>query len=377
MSELHPKGLLVLEDGRSFRGRLFGAKTERTGEAVFNTAMTGYQEVLGDPSYSGQIVVMTYPMIGNYGIASGDYESRRIYLSGFVIKELSRVASNWRQERTLEDYLQAHEIPGIFGIDTRALVRHLRDRGAMRAVIGAETDGVETLMERAKASPEMSGLDLASQVTTDAPYEWNEPPVDFGRSEPWPTASRRVVVLDFGVKRNILRSLVAMGCEVHVVPAGTAADDVLALKPDGVLLSNGPGDPEPVAAAIETVKTLIGKKPIFGICLGHQILSLAAGAKTYKLKFGHHGANHPVMELDTKKVEMTSQNHGFAVDVESLPSGVEMTHINLNDQTCSGLRFKDAPAFSVQYHPEAAPGPRDGRYLFERFVKLMDEHKEA
>ena len=339
--------------------------------------MTGYQEVLGDPSYSGQIVVMTYPMIGNYGIASGDYESRRIYLSGFVIKELSRVASNWRQERTLEDYLQAHDIPGIFGIDTRALVRHLRDRGAMRAVIGAESDGVEALLERAKGSPEMSGLDLASQVTTDEPYQWDEPPVDFGRSEPWPSASRKVVVIDFGVKRNILRSLVAMGCEVHVVPAGTAADDVLALKPDGILLSNGPGDPEPVAAAFETVKTLIGEKPSFGICLGHQILSLAAGAKTYKLKFGHHGANHPVMELVTKKVEMTSQNHGFAVDVESLPSGVEMTHINLNDQTCSGLRFKDAPAFSVQYHPEAAPGPRDGRYLFERFVTLMDEHKEA
>ncbi len=377
MSEVHPPGLLVLEDGRSFEGRLYGAHQERSGEVVFNTAMTGYQEVLGDPSYAGQIVVMTYPMIGNYGIAGGDYESRRIYLSGFVIKELSRVASNWRKERTLEDYLEAHDVPGIFGIDTRALVRHLRDRGAMRGVIGSADDGLEALLERAKAAPEMSGQDLASSVTTTEPYQWSEPPVDFGRKEPWPKASRKVVVLDFGVKRNILRSLVAMGCEVHVLPASSESDEILALEPDGVLLSNGPGDPEPVEYAIETVKSLLGKKPVFGICLGHQILSLAAGARTYKLKFGHHGANHPVMELETKKVEITSQNHGFAVDVESLPANVEMTHLNLNDQTCSGLRFKDVPAFSVQYHPEAAPGPRDGRYLFERFVKLMDEHKGA
>ncbi|MEO1480569.1 MAG: glutamine-hydrolyzing carbamoyl-phosphate synthase small subunit [Myxococcota bacterium] len=369
----YPAGLLVLEDGRSFRGQLFAAKREAIGEAVFNTAMTGYQEVLGDPSYAGQIVVMTYPMIGNYGIAGGDYESQKIFLRGFVIKELSRVASNWRQERTLEDYLTSHNVPGLFGIDTRALVRHLRDRGAMRGVIGNAELGVETLLSQAKAGEEMSGQDLASTVTTETPYVWKEPPVDLGREEPWPEATRRVVVMDFGVKRNILRSLVAMGCEVEVVPASTSAEEILKRSPSGVLLSNGPGDPEPVDYAIDTVKTLIGKTPVFGICLGHQILSLAAGAKTYKLKFGHHGANHPVMELATKKVEMTSQNHGFAVDVESLPETVEMTHMNLNDKTCSGIRFKNAPAFSVQYHPEAAPGPRDGRYLFERFVKLMDE----
>ncbi|MEM6732839.1 MAG: glutamine-hydrolyzing carbamoyl-phosphate synthase small subunit, partial [Myxococcota bacterium] len=310
---------------------------------------------------------------GNYGIAGEDYESKRIYLKGFVIKELSRVASNWRKERTLEEYLTDHDVPGIFGVDTRALVRHLRDRGAMRGVIGAATLGAEALAARAKSGPEMNGQDLASQVSTAEPYRWSEPPVDFGRKEPWPEAKRRVVVMDFGVKRNILRSLVAMGCEVHVVPASHSTQDILALEPDGVLLSNGPGDPEPVDYAIKTVQELLGKKPIFGICLGHQILSIAAGAKTYKLKFGHHGANHPVMELETKKVEMTSQNHGFAVDIESLPADVEMTHVNLNDQTCSGMRFTNKPAFSVQYHPEAAPGPRDGRYLFERFVTLMDQ----
>lgn len=369
----YPAGLLVLEDGRSFSGQLFAAKRETVGEAVFNTAMTGYQEVLGDPSYAGQIVVMTYPMIGNYGVAGGDYESQRIFLRGFVIKELSRVASNWRQERTLEDYLTSHDVPGLFGIDTRALVRHLRDRGAMRGVIGSAELGVEALVAKAKAGEEMSGQDLASTVTTQAAYTWDEPPLDLGRSEPWPKPTRKVVVMDFGVKRNILRSLVAMGCEVEVVPASASAEEIMSRSPSGVLLSNGPGDPEPVDYAIETVRSLIGKTPVFGICLGHQILSLAAGAKTYKLKFGHHGANHPVMELATKKVEMTSQNHGFAVDVESLPDTVEMTHMNLNDKTCSGIRFTEAPAFSVQYHPEAAPGPRDGRYLFERFVKLMDE----
>jgi len=241
----YPRGLLVLEDGRSFKGRLFAAKREMVGEVVFNTAMTGYQEVLGDPSYAGQIVVMTYPMIGNYGIAGGDYESRRIYLHGFVIKELSRVASNWRKERTLEDYLQSHDIPGIFGVDTRALVRHLREHGAMRGVIGSAELGAEALAAKAKAAPSMNGQDLASVVSTDKPYRWSDPPVDFGRKDPWPELTRKVVVMDFGVKRNILRSLVAMGCEVHVVPANTSAQDILAHDPDGVLLSNGPGDPEP------------------------------------------------------------------------------------------------------------------------------------
>lgn len=370
-------GLLVLEDGRSFAGKLFASQSEVVGEVVFNTAMTGYQEVLGDPSYAGQIVVMTYPMIGNYGIASGDYESRKIRLSGFIVKELSRVASNWRQEQTLEGYLTSHAVPGLFGIDTRALVRHVRDRGAMRGAIGDASLGVEYLLEKAKSGEVMNGRDLVQTVTTPERYHWDEPPVDFGREEPWPPRTRKVAVMDFGVKRNILRSLVAMGCEVEVVPASSSATEVLGLEPDGVLLSNGPGDPEPVDYGIETVKSLIGQVPIFGICLGHQILSLAAGAKTYKLKFGHHGANHPVMELATKKVEMTSQNHGFAVDLESLPDFVEMTHVNLNDQTCSGIRLTNAPAFGVQYHPEAAPGPRDGRYLFERFVQLMDAHRTS
>ncbi|MEL6761504.1 MAG: glutamine-hydrolyzing carbamoyl-phosphate synthase small subunit [Myxococcota bacterium] len=375
MSTSHPPGLLVLEDGRVFRGKLFAASETRVGEVVFNTAMAGYQEVLGDPSYAGQMVVMTYPMIGNYGIAADDYESRRIHLSGFIIKELSRIASNWRKERTLEDYLESHGVPGICGIDTRALVRHLRERGAMRGVIASSERSVDELVERAKDAPEMNGRDLARGVSAKEPYSWTEPPVELGRTEPWPEATRRVAVLDFGVKRNILRSLVAMGCEVQVLPAATSAEAIRGLNPDGILLSNGPGDPEPMTYAVETVKELLGWRPIFGICLGHQVLSLAAGAQTYKLKFGHHGANHPVMDLHTRKVEMTSQNHGFAVDTDSLPDSVELTHVNLNDNTCSGLRFRDQAAFSVQYHPEAAPGPRDGRYLFERFVQMMDHHR--
>lgn len=372
MSDRVP-GVLVLEDGRVFRGELFAAEHDVVGEVVFNTAMTGYQEILGDPSYAGQIVVMTSPMIGNYGIAAQDYESTRIHLSGFIVKELSRIASNWRKERTLEDYLREHDVPGLYGVDTRALVRHIRDAGAMRGIIGPASSSIEDLVTKAKGGEDMAGLDLASRVSTKSPYLWTEAPVQLGGDDQWPQSKHKVVVIDFGVKRTILRSLVAMGCEVEVVPVGTSAEDVLARKPDGVLFSNGPGDPAPVTAGIEAARGLLGRVPIFGICLGHQILSLAAGAKTYKLKFGHHGANHPVMELATRKVEITSQNHGFAVDADSLGARIEMTHVNLNDQTCAGIRYTEVPGFSVQYHPEAAPGPRDGRYLFQRFVDLMDK----
>jgi carbamoyl-phosphate synthase small subunit len=369
------EAVLVLEDGKSFRGWRFGASSDALGEVVFNTAMAGYQEILGDPSYAGQIVVMTYPMIGNYGIAPEDFESQRIYTSGLIVKEPSRIASNWRHEKTLDDYLYEHDVPGFYGLDTRALVRHLRDRGSMRGVIADATHKPQDLVARAKASPEMAGCDLATGVSTKETYAWREPPVHLPADGEAKKLTQRfhVVVYDFGVKRNILRSLVGMGAKVTVVPSKTNAKDILAMRPDGVVLSNGPGDPEPVAGAVQNVKELLGKVPIFGICLGHQILGLACGAKTYKLKFGHHGANHPVKDLTTGKVEITSQNHGFAIDTSTMPGRVELTHVNLNDQTCSGIRVKDAPAFSVQYHPEAAPGPSDSRYLFERFAGLMQD----
>ena len=367
---------LVLEDGTVFRGRRFGATRDAAGEVVFNTAMTGYQEILGDPSYSGQIVVMTYPMIGNYGIAPEDFESGRTYLSALIVKEVSRIASNWRHERTLDQYLAEHDVPGFCDLDTRALVRHLRDAGAQRGIIADATTPVEALVERARAIPSMAGLDLASRVTTQKPYTWQRSTLDLAGGEKKRDLKYHVVVYDFGVKRNILRSLVHFGARVTVVPGHTPASEVLAMKPDGVVFSNGPGDPEPLEYAIANARSLLGKTPVFGICLGHQILSLAAGAKTFKLKFGHHGANHPVMDLSTQKVEITSQNHGFAVDPASVPgSRAEITHLNLNDQTVAGIRVKDAPAFSVQYHPEAAPGPRDAGYLFELFVGLMADFK--
>lgn len=381
--------MLVLEDGRIFRGRRFGATRHAGGEVVFNTAMTGYQEILGDPSYAKQIVVMTYPMMGNYGIAPEDFESRATFLTALIVKEPSRIASNWRHDRTLDAYLKAQGVVGFYDLDTRALVRHLRDRGAMRGlIVDAPADADAVVSDAARAAlvaevrgvPSMAGWDLAAEVSATAPYTWSEPsPLLASRrteqgDSPSPPARYHVVAFDFGVKSNILRRLVDVGCRVTVVPAKTSAQAVLDLKPDGVLLSNGPGDPEPVTYGIKTVQALLGRVPIFGICLGHQLLCLAVGGKSFKLKFGHRGANHPVKDLTTGKVEITSQNHGFAIDPTSLnPREVEVTHINLNDQTLEGVRLTQHPAFSVQYHPEAAPGPHDAGYLFDRFTRLMDD----
>ena len=368
--------ILVLEDGRCFRGHQIGADVDTGGEVVFNTAMSGYQEILTDPSYAGQIVVMTYPMIGNYGIAPEDFESRRVFAKGLVVKEASRISSNWRHERSLHDYLVAEGILGICDIETRALVRHLRDNGAMRGVITTRDESEDALRQRAMDIPSMQGLDLASLVTTDANYTWEEPTVTLDDADA-PPRRWNVVALDLGIKRNILRNLVDHGCRVTVVPAKTTAQEILALNPDGVMLSNGPGDPEPVGYAIDTVRELLGRVPIFGICLGYQLLALAVGGKTFKLKFGHRGANHPVQELESGRVEITSQNHGFCVDPDSLdPNRIRLTHKNLNDQTLAGISLKDVPAFGVQYHPEAAPGPHDARYLFERFAESMRAFRE-
>jgi len=371
--------LLVLEDGRMFRGRRFGASADAAGEVVFNTAMTGYQEILGDPSYAGQIVVMTYPQIGNYGIAAEDFESRQPFLAALVVKEPSRVASNWRHERTLEEYLITHGVPGFCDFDTRALVRHLRSQGVKRGVIADAAAGAEALVARARAVPSMTGCDLASTVTETRTYTWTRSNVELrpnveprSNVEAAAQAEFHVVAYDYGIKWNILRRLVEVGCRVTVVPARTSAAEVLALRPAGVVLSNGPGDPEPVEYAVRTVRELLGQVPVFGICLGHQLLGLAAGGRTYKLKFGHRGGNHPVMDLATRKVEITAHNHGFAVDPDSLSDReVEQTHINLNDQTLEGLKLRNVPAFGVQYHPEASPGPHDAHHLFERFADLM------
>jgi len=369
---------LVLEDGRAFTGQRFGALTDTEGEVVFNTSMTGYQEILGDPSYAGQIVVMTYPMIGNYGIAAEDFESRQPFLKGLIVKEPSRIASNWRKQRTLDDYLEAHGVPGFCDLDTRALVRHLRTHGSKRGVIGDAATPVEQLAERARAVPSMAGCDLAQAVTQSEPYRWSEASPRLGALANADRGRFKVVALDYGIKWNILRRLVDVGCELQVVPARSSAEDILSLNPDGIVLSNGPGDPEPVDYAVSAIRGLIGRVPIFGICLGHQLLGIAAGGHTYKLKFGHRGGNHPVMDLSTRRVEITSHNHGFAVDPDSLSDrDVELTHINLNDQTLEGLRLKGAPAFSVQYHPEAAPGPHDAHYLFGRFTAMMREWREG
>lgn len=373
-------GLLVLEDGRCFKGQRFGAHTDVGGEVVFNTSMIGYQEILGDPSYTGQMVVMTYPMIGNYGIAPDDFESPKVFLSALLVKEVSRIASNWRHEMTLDAYLAKQGIPGLCGFDTRALVRHLRDHGAMRGVIGDATTPIEVLVQRARAIPSMTGCDLAKEVTTKAAYEWTQTSdvlntVDGVKSAPG--RSFYVIAYDYGVKWNILRRLADVGCRVKVVPATTPAEDVLAENPDGVFLSNGPGDPEPATYAINNIKKLLGKVPVFGICLGHQLLALACGGKSYKLKFGHRGANHPVMDYTIGRVEITAQNHGFAIDPASLPKDiVEITHMNLNDQTVAGLRLRNVPAFSVQYHPEAAPGPHDSSHLFMRFAEMMQTFRD-
>ncbi len=370
--------MLALEDGTVFEGVAFGASGERAGEVVFNTSMTGYQEVLTDPSYRGQIVAMTYPLIGNYGVNAADAESRSLWLEGFVVKELSRITSNFRAEADLDTYLHDNGVLGIEGIDTRELTRRLRTAGAMRAVISTEDLDADSLVAKAKVSPGLEGRNLAETVTCENIYQWDNGGTGVS---PVPQALR-VVVLDCGVKYGILNHLTSAGCEVTVVPASTTAEQIAQMNPDGLMLSNGPGDPEPVTGVIKTVRTLIenppGKKPlpIFGICLGQQILALALGGKTYKLKFGHHGANHPVKDLRTGKVAITVQNHGFCVDIDSLPSDdVEITHINLNDQTLEGLRHKHLPIFSVQYHPEARPGPHDAQYLFDRFVDEMRKTK--
>ncbi|MFH1683963.1 MAG: glutamine-hydrolyzing carbamoyl-phosphate synthase small subunit [Candidatus Margulisiibacteriota bacterium] len=354
------KAALALEDGAIFEGTAFGATGESAGEVVFNTSMTGYQEILTDPSYKGQIVAMTYPLIGNYGINTEDFESAKPHLSGFVVREASRIVSNWRASMSLGDFLKKNKIIGIEGIDTRALTLHIRSAGAMKGIISTKDLDPQSLVRKAKESPGLVGIDLVKEVSCKKVYEWND------------KGKYRVVLLDCGAKHNIMRDLAARGCQVTVVPAKTSAKKILALKPDGVMLSNGPGDPAAVTYVIETVKKLIGKVPIFGICLGHQMLGLALGGKTYKLKFGHRGANQPVMDLRTRKVEITSQNHGFCVDLDSLKDkAVELTHLNLNDQTSEGLRHKKYPVFSVQYHPEASAGPHDSKYLFDEFIKSL------
>jgi len=371
------RACLALEDGTVFEGNAFGAPAERGGEVVFNTAITGYQEIFTDPSYTGQIVVLTNPQIGNYGANAQDNESRRPYIEGLAVREFSERASNWRADQTANDFLAAQGVPVISGLDTRALVLHLRTRGVMRGVLSSLGGDPEILIQKARALPSMAGLDLASQVSTPQPYEWTQPVEPCSPSELVAEAAARryhVVAYDFGIKQNILRRLVQVGCRVTVVPSLTSAEDVLALAPDGVFLSNGPGDPEPLERQVNNIRGLIGKKPVFGICLGHQLLGLALGAKTYKLKFGHRGANHPVINRLTNKVEITSHNHGFAVDPNSLDLNlVEITHVNLNDDTLEGFRHRHHPVFCVQYHPEAAPGPHDSHYLFDDFVKLMDE----
>jgi carbamoyl-phosphate synthase small subunit len=381
-----PPALLVLEDGTTWPGVAFGAIGERTGEVVFNTAMTGYQEVLTDPSYYGQIVVMTAPHIGNTGVNADDEESHKPWLSGFVVRAASPRVSNWRATEALDSYLKRYGIVGISGLDTRALVRHIREQGAMRAVIASQNLDTERLVAIARTAPSMDGLDLVPYVTCAEPYHWNEGnPGEWGKlpsprpaGTPLPVGEGpgvreyHVVAYDYGIKRNILRLLAEHGCHVTVVPAKTPAAEVLALDPDGIFLSNGPGDPAAVTYAAEAVRDLLGKKPLFGICLGHQILGLALGGSTYKLRFGHHGGNQPVRFSDTQRVEISSHNHGFAVRADSLPHDVEVTHINLNDQCVEGLRAPHLKAFSVQYHPEAAPGPHDAAYLFGEFVKLME-----
>lgn len=358
--------LLVLEDGRAFRGRAWGAAGERSGEVVFNTSMSGYQEVLTDPSYAGQIVCMTYPLIGNYGVNSEDAESARPWVEGFIVREASRTASNWRSEQTLDAYLKEWNIPAIERIDTRSLVRHIRSRGAMRACLSTIDLDEENLLAKARNSPAMENRELASLVTCRERYEI--------RAE---GAERfHVVCFDFGVKRNSLTKLARLGCRITVVPAGTSAEEVLGLKPDGVFLSNGPGDPASMNETVRQIRTLTeAQLPTFGICFGHQLLGRAFGAATYKLTFGHRGGNQPVQDLASGAVEITSHNHGFAVDATTLPSDVEVTHKNLNDNCVEGLRHTRLPVFSVQYHPEAAPGPHDAEHHFRRFIKIMEETK--
>jgi carbamoyl-phosphate synthase small subunit len=375
--ELKP-ALLAMEDGTVYRGVSFGSGADVAGEIVFNTAITGYQEVLTDPSYRGQIVLMTAPEIGNVGVNPEDFESRRLWCAGFVVRDLSPRVSSWRASGSLSSLLGEHGVAGISGIDTRAVTRRIRLSGAQRAVITQAVGDPAGAVAKARSHPSLEGRDLVREVTCTEPYEWTEGLWQTpGTNRQPPPVRHRVVAYDYGIKRGILRRLRGSGCAVTVVPASTPAKDVLAMKPDGVFLSNGPGDPAAVDYAVEAVRELAQSgRPLFGICLGHQILGLALGGKTYKLKFGHHGANHPVMDLATEKVEITSQNHGFAVDVESLAGRAVLSHVSLNDKTVEGMRHDSLPVFSVQYHPEASPGPNDASYLFQRFVGLMDERKK-
>jgi len=389
------KAILALEDGRHFSGESFGANGEQTGEICFNTSMTGYQEILTDPSYRGQIVTMTYPHIGNYGVNSKDTESDCPHVRGFVIEELCDVPSNWRSESSLHSYLEENKIIGIQGIDTRALTKHLREKGAMRAFLGTGDISPEEAVRKASSADSMKGSDFVREVTTKESYQWDP---DDSESREWvlanpttepdevegkdhylslPEIKHRIVAYDFGIKKNILRCLRREGFSVNVVNARTKAEDVLSMKPDGIFLSNGPGDPEALGDIHTEINSLLGKIPVFGICLGHQVLAHALGGKTFKLKFGHRGANQPVKDLRTGSVAITSQNHGFAVDPDSLPSSTEVTHINLNDNTVEGLRSTEHPTFCVQYHPEASPGPNDAKYFFSEFSELIENSKNS
>ncbi len=377
------KAVLALEDGTIFRGESFGAEGERLGEAVFNTSMSGYQEALTDPSYCGQILTMTYPLIGNYGVNKADFESSRIWVEGFVVRELSDIASNWRSEGSLADFLKKSDVPGIQGIDTRMLTKHLRNAGVMKAIISTADFDEKSLVRKARAWVGLVDQDMVKRTTREKPWDWDTGGIVSQRWSPemndkLPPERFSVVAIDYGMKHNILRRLRQEGCKVTILPATATANQVLELKPDGLFLSNGPGDPGGVPYAIKTVKELLDKLPIFGICLGHQLLGLAYGGKRYKLKFGHRGANQPVKDLTTGKIEITSQNHGFGIVSESLdPDEVEVTHINLNDGSNEGMRHKKYPIFSVQYHPEASPGPHDAAYLFNRFTHIMEEYKKV
>ncbi len=370
------KAILMLSDGTYFEGFSFGYEGETEGEIVFNTSMTGYQEIITDPSYCGQIVTMTYTQIGNYGINDEDIESDRIYVEGFIVKEYFDYPSNWRCKKTLDEYLKEYNIVGIQGIDTRALVRHIRDKGAQPGIISSINYDLDYLREKAAKLKPMTGQNLVDRVSCDCFYEWNQGDWDLEKGyEKVNEFKYFVVAYDFGIKKNILRMLTSRGVKVKVIPAKTPWQEVLEMNPDGIFLSNGPGDPAAVDYAIENVKNLVGKKPLFGICLGHQILGLAIGCKTYKLKFGHHGGNQPIKDIETGRVHIAAENHGFAIDPDTLPDDVKLTHVNLNDNTLEGIECKNRQFFSVQFHPESSPGPHDSRYLFDKFIKLMEENR--